>query len=176
MKKCKSCKINNPRYICQECNREFCSFCMKENELYCSQCQFSKREEEEKKQKQQQQQQWKEQERENQFKLQKNNHNITRIINIIIASSILFLGIFLVLTSYPSVLNISDISTNDGITSEEKIGNKNNDENGFIYIFPFPFAIPLEFNTLSILPLIIVVMIIIPIIFFIMILKSIKIW
>lgn len=172
MKKCKNCKINDARYICRECNREFCTFCMKENELYCSQCQFRKQEENEKKQ----QQQGKERKRENQFKLQKNDRNITKIINIIIASSILFLGIILVLTSYPSVLNVSNISTNDGIISEENIGDKNNDGNGFIYIFPFPFAIPLEFNTLSILPFIIVVMIIIPIIFFIIILKSIKIW
>jgi hypothetical protein len=172
MKKCKNCKINDARYICLECNREFCTICMKENEIYCSQCRFRKQEENEKKQ----QQQWKERQRENQFKLQKNNLNITKIINIIIASSILFLGIILVLASYPSVLNVSNISTNDGIISEEKIGNKNNNGNGFIYIFPFPFAIPLEFNTLSILPLIIVVMIIIPIIFFIIILKSIKIW
>lgn len=174
MKKCKNCKINDARYICLECNREFCTFCMKEDEILCSECQFSKREEKEK----QQQQQWKEQQqRENQFKLQKNNRNITtNIINIIIASSILLLGIILVLTSYPSLLNFSNISTNDGISSEEKIGNnKNDDRNGFIYIFPFPFAIPLEFNIVYILPLIFIFMIIVPIIFFIIILKSIRI-
>ena len=44
---------------------------------------------------------------ENEFKLKKNNHRITNIINIIIASSILFLGIILVLTSYPSLMNMS---------------------------------------------------------------------
>lgn len=173
MKKCKNCKINDARYICLECNREFCTVCMKEDELFCSQCQFRKREEKEKKQRQQQ---WKEQQRENQFKLQKNNRNITNIINIIIASSILFLGIFLVLTSYPSVFNLNNITTNDDIISENKIANQNNDGNGFIYIFPFPFAIPIEFNTLSILPFIFIIMIIIPLIFFIIILRFIKIW
>lgn len=136
MKKCKNCQVNDARYICLRCNREFCTFCMKEDEYLCSQCRYNKQQENQKQQQQRQKQ-------ENNFKLKKNNHRITNIINIIIASSILFLGIILVLTSYPSLMNTS---STDGIISEEKGDNNNRD--GFIYIFPFPFAIPIEFNYL----------------------------
>jgi hypothetical protein len=160
MKKCKNCQVNNARYICLGCNREFCTFCMKEDELFCSRCKYNN--------KQQRQQHG------NEFKLKKNNHHrITNTINIIIASSILFLGIILVLTSYPSIVNMISSNSNDGIMSEEK--ENNNNINGYIYIFPFPFAIPFEFNMSFILPLILIFIIIIPIIMFIIILKSIKI-
>jgi hypothetical protein len=131
---------------------------MKEDEFLCSQCRYNN--------KQQRQQQG------NEFKLKKNNHRITNIINIIIASSILFLGIILVLTSYPSIMNIIS-NSNDGIISEEK--EDNNNRNGYIYIFPFPFAISIEFNMSFIVPLILIFIIIIPIIMLIIILKSIKI-
>ena len=169
MKKCKKCHINDARYICLGCGREFCTFCMKDDEFLCSQCRYdNKQQENQKQQKQQQQRQ-----QENEFKLKKNNHRITNIINVIIASLILFLGIILVLTSYPSLVNMIS-SSNDGIISEEKEDNNNRD-NGYIYIFPFPFAIPIEFNTSFIIPLILIFIIIIPIIMFIIILKSIKI-
>src|SRR5688500_8707813 len=128
MKKCKNCQVNDARYICLGCSREFCTYCMKEDEFLCSQCRYNKEQENQKQQQRRQQE-------ENEFKLKKNNHRITNIINIIIASSILFLGIILVLTSYPSLMNIS--SSNDGIISEEKEYNNNRDV--FIYIFPFPF-------------------------------------
>jgi hypothetical protein len=156
MKKCKNCKVNNARYICLGCNREFCTYCMKEDEFLCSQCKYNNK-----------------QQQGNEFKLKTNNHHrITNIINIIIASSILFLGIILVLTSYPSIVNMINSNSNDGIISEEK---ENNNINGYIYIFPFPFAIPIEFNTSFIVPLILIFIIIISIIMFIIILKSIKI-
>lgn len=164
MKKCKNCKINDARYICIECNREFCTFCMKEDEFSCSQCTHNKQE---KKQKQQEQQQ-----EESQFKLQ--NSNINNIIIIIIASSVLFLGIILVLISYPSILDMSSITSIDDNISEEKINNINNNRDGFIYIFPFPVAIPIEFSTSFIIPLVLIFIIIIPIILFIIILKLIK--
>jgi hypothetical protein len=102
----------------------------------------------------------------------KNNHKITNIINVIIASSILFLGIILVLTSYPSLMNMS--SSRDGIVPEEKEDNNYRDE--FIYIFPYPFAIPIEFNTSYIIPLILTFIIVLTIILFIIILKSTKIF
>ena len=60
MKKCKNCKINNARYICLECNREFCTYCMKEEEFFCAQCIYNKQH------KNQQQQQ-----QENEFKSRK---------------------------------------------------------------------------------------------------------
>lgn len=167
MKKCKNCKINDARYICIECNKEFCTFCMKEDEFSCSQCRHNNQE---KKQKQQDQQQ-----EENQFELQKKYSNISNIINIIIASSVLFFGIILVLTSYPSILDMSSISSIGDNISEEKINNINNDRGGFIYIFPFPLAIPIEFSTSFIIPLVLIFIIIIPIILFIIILKLIKI-
>ena len=162
MKKCKNCKINDARYICLGCSREFCTYCMKEDEFLCSQCKYNNKQ-------QQRQQQG------NEFKLKKNNHRITNIINIIIASSILFLGIILVLTSYPSIMNMISSNSHDGIISEEKEDNNDN-RNGYIYIFPFPFAIPIEFNTSFIIPLILIFIIIIPIIMFIIILKSLKIF
>ena len=34
MKKCKNCKINDARYICLGYNREFCTYCMKEEEFF----------------------------------------------------------------------------------------------------------------------------------------------
>ena len=58
MKKCKNCKVNNARYICLGSNREFCTYCMKEDELLCSQCKYNNRQ-------QQRQQQG------NEFKLKK---------------------------------------------------------------------------------------------------------
>ena len=157
MKKCNNCHVNYARYICLGCSREFCTYCMKEDEFLCSQCKYNNK---------QQQRQHK-----NEFKL-KNNHKITNIINVIIASSILFLGIILVLTSYPSLMNMS--SSRDGIVPEEKEDNNNRD--GFIYIFPFPFAIPIEFNIPFIIPLILAFIIVLPIILFIIILKSTKIF
>lgn len=132
---------------------------MKEDEFLCFHCRYNIKQENQKQQRQ----------HENEFKLKKNNHKITNIINIIIASSILFLGIILVLTSYPSLMNMS---SRDGIIPEEKEDNNNRD--GFIYIFPFPFAIPIEFNTSFIIPLILTFIIILPIILFIIILKSTK--
>ena len=166
MKKCKNCKVNDARYICLGCNREFCIYCMKEDEFLCSQCRYNNKQQENQNQQQQRQQ-------ENEFKLKKNNHRITNIINIIITSSILFLGIILVLTSYPALINMISSNSNDGIISEEKEDNNNID--GFIYIFPFPFAMPIEFNTSFIIPLILTFIIVMPIILFIIFLKSIKI-
>ncbi|HJS64018.1 MAG TPA: hypothetical protein VJ767_04065 [Nitrososphaeraceae archaeon] len=160
MKKCKNCQVNDARYICLGCSREFCTYCMKEDEFLCSQCRYNKQHENQKQQRQQ----------ENKSKLKKNNHRIINIIYIIIASSILFLGIILVLTSYPSLINM--ISSNGTISEEEQY---NNNRDGFIYIFPFPFAIPLEFNSLFIIPLILTFIIITPIILLLIFLKLIKI-
>lgn len=162
MKKCKNCKINDARYICLGCNREFCTYCMKEEEFFCTQCRYNKQH------KNQQQRQ-----QENEFKSRKNNLTRTNIINLIIASLILFLGIILVLTSFPSLINKNNSDSN---ISEEIRDNKknNNNKDGFIYIFPFPFAILIDLNISFIIPLILILTIAIPIILFIIILKSIK--
>ena len=163
MKKCKNCKINDARYICLGCNREFCTYCMKEEEFFCTQCRYNKQH------KNQQQRQ-----QENEFKSRKNNLTRTNIINLIIASLILFLGIILVLTSFPSLINMNISHSN---ISEEIIDNKknnNNNKDGFIYIFPFPFAILIDLNISFIIPLILILTIAIPIILFIIILNSIK--
>lgn len=162
MKKCKNCKINDARYICLGCNREFCTYCMKEEEFFCTQCRYNKQH------KNQQQRQ-----QENEFKSRKNNLTRTNIINLIIASLILFLGIILVLTSFPSLINMNNSDSN---ISEEIRDNKknNNNKDGFIYIFPFPFAILIDLNISFIIPLILILTIAIPIILFIIILKSIK--
>ena len=161
MKKCNNCHVNDARYICLGCSREFCTYCMKEDEFLCFHCRYNMQQEKQKQQRQ----------HKNELKL-KNNHKMTNIINIIIASSILFLGIILVLTSYPSLMNIS--SSRDGIVPEEKEDNNNRD--GVIYIFPFPFAIPIEFNISFIIPLILTFIFVLPIILFIIILKSTKIF
>ena len=105
MKKCKNCQVNDARYICLGCSREFCNYCMKEDEFLCSQCRYNKQHENQKQQRQQ----------ENKSKLKKNNHRIINIIYIIIASSILFLGIILVLTSYSSLINMISSSSNGPI-------------------------------------------------------------
>ena len=34
MKKCKNCQVNDARYICLGCSREFCTYCMKEDEFF----------------------------------------------------------------------------------------------------------------------------------------------
>lgn len=161
MKKCNNCHINDARYICLGCSREFCTYCMKEDEFLCFHCRYNMQQEDQKQQRQ----------HENESK-SKNNHKITNIINIIISSSILFLGIILVLTSYPSLMNMS--SSTDGIVPEEKEDNNYRDE--FIYIFPYPFAIPIEFNTSYIIPLILTFIIVLTITLFIIILKSTKIF
>lgn len=65
-------------------------------------------------------------------------------------------------------------SSTDGIVPEEKEDNNYRDE--FIYIFPYPFAIPIEFNTSYIIPLILTFIIVLTITLFIIILKSTKIF
>ena len=178
MKKCKNCHINDARYICLGCSREFCTYCMKEDEIICFQCRYNNNKQQENKNKnknknQTQQQEEETEKEENKFNFKKYNRRIVTIINIVIVSSILHLGIILVLTSYPSLMNL--IFSNDIISNEEEEYYNNRD--GFIYIFPFPFAIPIEFNASFIfIPLILIFIIIIPIIFFIFILKSVKIF
>lgn len=53
MKKCKNCQVNDARYICFGCSREFCTYCMKEDEFLCSQCRYNKQHENQKQQRQQ---------------------------------------------------------------------------------------------------------------------------
>jgi hypothetical protein len=134
----------------------------KKKNFFCNQCRYNKQH----KNQQQRQQQ-------NEFKSRKNYLTRTNIINLILASLILFLGIILVLTSFLSLINVNN---SDSIISEEIKDNKknNNDKDAFIYIFPFPFAIPIESNISFIIPLILILTIAIPIILFIIILKSIK--
>ncbi|HLN35062.1 MAG TPA: hypothetical protein VK250_07240 [Nitrososphaeraceae archaeon] len=53
MKKCKNCQVNDARYICFGCSREFCTYCMKEDEFLCSQYRYNKQHENQKQQRQQ---------------------------------------------------------------------------------------------------------------------------
>lgn len=97
MKKCKNYKINDARYICLGYNREFCTYCMKEEEFF-----FVINVDIISNINQQQRQQ------ENEFKSRKNYLTRTNIINLILASLILFLGIILVLTSFLSLINMNN--------------------------------------------------------------------
>ena len=51
MKKCKNCHINDARYICLGCSREFCTRCMKEDEIICFQCKYNNNKQQENKNK-----------------------------------------------------------------------------------------------------------------------------
>ncbi|MGD1839193.1 MAG: hypothetical protein ACPKPY_14180 [Nitrososphaeraceae archaeon] len=129
---------------------------MKEKELFCYQCNFNNNQHEKQK---------KHRSQEDKFEPKKDKRSINNIINIISASLILFLGIIFVVISYPSFMYMS---TNiDDIISQEIIHDDSYDD-GFIYIFPFPVAIPIENNIFIIIPIIsfFIIIIIVIIIFF----------
>ena len=69
----------------------------KKKNFFCNQCRYNKQH------KNQQQRQ-----QENEFKSRKNYLTRTNIINLILESSILFLGIILVLTSFLSLINMNN--------------------------------------------------------------------
>jgi hypothetical protein len=148
-KACSQCGYIPARYICAQCGRSFCTSCMSEKDFVCNLCKIRGRRRDEPNKSH------------HNFKqnLIQRHHYLFSISIAIILSGIIIIALSL---SYFPFRQIDDDNNEDSNT-----GNS-----GFIYIFPLPFAIPIDSTLVPYaIPIMILIVIAIPILVLILISK-----
>jgi uncharacterized membrane protein len=134
-KKCNQCGYIPARYICTRCGRSFCTSCMSEKDFVCNLCKMRGR-----------------------YEPDRSHHNFAQ--NLIqrrylfpISLAMIFSGITIIALTLP-YFHFKQVDDN----------NENNTGNGFIYIFPLPFAIPIESTFVPYaIPIMVLIIIAIPV-------------
>ena len=145
-KACSQCGYIPARYICTQCGRSFCTSCMSEKDFVCNFCRNRGRDDPRDK---------------SYYSFKQNliqrNYYLFPISIAIILSGIILIALSL---SYFPFWQIDDNN-----------GDSNTGNSGFIYIFPLPFAIPIDSTLVPYtIPIVILIVIAIPIL--VLVLKS----
>jgi uncharacterized membrane protein len=148
-KACSQCGYIPARYICAQCGRIFCTSCMSEKDFVCSLCKIRGRDEPNR----------------SHYNFKKKviqRHYLFPISIAIILSGIILIALSL---SYFPFWQIEDnIEDSNGSSSSS---------GGFIYIFPLPFAIPIDSTLVPYaIPTVILIVIAIPILVLVLMSKS----
>jgi hypothetical protein len=144
-KACSQCGYIPARYICAQCGRIFCTSCMPKKDFVCNLCKMRGRDEPNR----------------SYYNFKQNlikRHYLFPISIAIILSGITLIALSL---SYFPFWQIDDNNENS-----------NTGNSGFIYIFPLPFAIPIDSTLVPYaIPIVILIVIAIPILVLVLISK-----
>jgi hypothetical protein len=125
-KKCNECGRIPARYICTQCGRSFCTSCMSEKEFVCNLCKIGRRGA-------------RDESNNSAYSTFKQDLIQGYHLVFLISIAIIVAGITLIAVSFSYYLPLTQITNNDYNNN-----NSGNSSAGFIYIFPLPFAIPID--------------------------------
>ena len=148
-KACSQCGYIPARYICAQCGRGFCTSCMSEKDFVCNLCKIRGRRRDEP---------------------NKSHHNFKQ--NLIQRHHYLFPISIAIILSGIIIIALSLSYFPFGETEENNESSNIGGSSGFIYIFPLPFAIPIDSTLVPYaIPIMILIVIAIPILVLILISK-----